>query len=106
MRLARVLAPHPATGGLEEDQAITRAMVRALRVHRRALCLPQALVGLLLAARRNVRARVRIGVRAGASEQFGAHAWLETGGGVPIGGAEAAQYAPLLTLDPFAPGSA
>ena len=103
MRLARVLASQPATGRLEDDQAIIRAMVRARRVHRRALCLPQALAGLLLAARRNVRARVHIGVRAGASEQFGAHAWLETERGVPIGGAEAAQYAPLLTLDPYSP---
>lgn len=101
VRVAQRLAGSPTAGLLEDDQAVTRAILRATRIHRRALCLSQALVGLLLAARRNVRARVRIGVRAGASEAFGAHAWLETDRGVPVGGAEAARFAPLVTLDPF-----
>jgi hypothetical protein len=43
-----------------------------------------------------------IGVKMGASEAFGAHAWLETPHGIPVGGDEAAQFAPLMTVDPYA----
>jgi len=43
-----------------------------------------------------------LGVKLGASEAFGAHAWLETPHGIPVGGDEAAQFAPLLSVDPYA----
>jgi hypothetical protein len=43
-----------------------------------------------------------IGVKLGALESFGAHAWLETPHGVPVGGAEAAEFSPLMTVDPYA----
>ncbi len=53
-------------------------------------------------ARRGQRARMTIGVKLGASEKFGAHAWLETPHGIPVGGAEAAEFSPLMTIDPYA----
>jgi hypothetical protein len=43
-----------------------------------------------------------IGVKLGAAEAFGAHAWLVTAHGTPVGGAEAAEFAPLMTVDPYA----
>jgi hypothetical protein len=89
-------------GQLADDQALVRAMLRAVRLLRGSRCLPQALAGLLLAAKRRVRSRVCIGVQASAGEPFGAHAWLETARGVIIGGEEAARFVPLLTIDPYA----
>jgi hypothetical protein len=43
-----------------------------------------------------------IGVKLDSQEAFGAHAWLETSHGIPVGGAEAAQFSPLMTIDPYA----
>ena len=57
---------------------------------------------MIITARRGRRSRMTIGVKLGASEAFGAHAWLETPHGLPVGGAEAAEFAPLLSVDPYA----
>ena len=57
---------------------------------------------MVVSARHNRRSRMTIGVKLGASEEFGAHAWLETPHGTPVGGDEAAQFAPLLSVDPYA----
>lgn len=78
-------------------------MLRGVRLLRGSRCLPQALAGLLLAARHRVRSQVYIGVQADNTEPFGAHAWLETARGVVIGRAEAERFAPLLTIAPFPP---
>ena len=43
-----------------------------------------------------------VGVKLGASEEIGAHAWLDTPHAIPVGGDEAAQFAPLKTVDPNA----
>jgi hypothetical protein len=69
-----------------------------------AKCLAQATAAMVISARHNHRSRMTIGVKLGATEAteaFGAHAWLETPHGIPVGGAEAAQFAPLMTVDPF-----
>ena len=86
---------------MASDACIARAVRRAARVVRGSRCLSLAMAGLLFAARRGLQSRVQIGVRVTEDEPFGAHAWLETACGTPIGGREAAAYAPLTSLDPF-----
>jgi Transglutaminase-like superfamily len=64
-------------------------------------CLPQALAAQVLLLRRGVPARLRVGVARGAWGEVRAHAWIETGGKVVIGGSprELARYTPLLAMD-------
>ena len=99
--LVRRLAPAPADGTPEDDARLGRAVRRAALFVPGAKCLAQATAAMLLSARHNRRSRMIIGVKLGASEAFGAHAWLETPHGVPVGGAEAAEFAPLLSVDPY-----
>jgi hypothetical protein len=103
--LTRRLAPSPVDGSPEDDARLGRAVRRAALLVPGAKCLAQATAGMLLSARHNRRSRMTIGVKLGATEAFGAHAWLETPHGIPVGGDEAAQFAPLLTVDPYAPGA-
>ncbi|HEU4722791.1 MAG TPA: lasso peptide biosynthesis B2 protein [Gemmatimonadaceae bacterium] len=100
--LARRLAPSPVDGSPEDDAQLERAVRRAAMLVPGAKCLAQATAGMLLSARHNRRSRMTIGVKLGATEAFGAHAWLETPHGIPVGGEEAAQFAPLMTVDPYA----
>jgi hypothetical protein len=100
--LARRLAPTPAEGTPEDDARLGRAMRRAAMLVPGAKCLAQATAGVIVTARHGRRARMTIGVKLGASEAFGAHAWLETPHGIPVGGAEAAEFSPLMTIDPYA----
>ena len=100
--LVRRLAPHPVSGTPEDDARLGRAVRRAALLVPGARCLAQATAGMILTARRGQRARMTIGVKLGATEQFGAHAWLETANGIPVGGAEAAEFAPLMSVDPYA----
>ena len=100
--LVRRLAPAPVHGTPEDDAQLGRAVRRAATLVPGARCLAQATAGMILIARRGHRARMTIGVKLGASEAFGAHAWLETAHGIPVGGAEAAEFAPLMSVDPYA----
>jgi hypothetical protein len=100
--LVRRLAPMPADGTPAEDAQLGRAMRRAAILVPGAKCLAQATAGMIVSARRGRRARMTIGVKLGASEAFGAHAWLETPHGIPVGGDEAAAFSPLMTIDPYA----
>lgn len=100
--LVRRLAPTPADGTPEDDARLGRAVRRAALLVPGAKCLAQATAGMIVSARRGRRARMTIGVKMGTSEAFGAHAWLETPHGIPVGGAEAAQFSPLMTIDPYA----
>ena len=104
--LVRRLAPTPADGTPEDDARLGRAVRRAALLVPGAKCLAQATAAMILSARHNRRSRMTIGVKLGASEAFGAHAWLETPHGIPVGGDEAAQFAPLLSVDPYAPAQA
>jgi hypothetical protein len=99
----RRLAPTPADGTPDDDARLGRAVRRAALLVPGAKCLAQATAAMLISARHNRRSRMTIGVKLGASEEFGAHAWLETPHGIPVGGDEAAQFAPLLSVDPYAP---
>ena len=101
-RLVRRLAPHPSDGTPEDDARLGRAIRRAAVLVPGAKCLAQATAAMVVSARHNRRSRMTIGVKLGASEEFGAHAWLETPHGTPVGGDEAAQFAPLLSVDPYA----
>ena len=101
-RLVRRLAPRPSDGTPEDDARLGRAIRRAAVLVPGAKCLAQATAAMVVSARHNRRSRMTIGVKLGASEEFGAHAWLETAHGTPVGGDEAAQFAPLLSVDPYA----
>ena len=100
--IVRRLAPRPADGTPEDDARLGRAVRRAALLVPGAKCLAQATAAMIVSARGGRRARMTIGVKLGESESFGAHAWLETPHGIPVGGAEAAQFSPLLTIDPYA----
>jgi hypothetical protein len=99
--LVRRLAPSPVDGTPEDDARLGRAVRRAALLVPGAKCLAQATAAMLVSARHNRRSRMTIGVKLGATEEFGAHAWLETPHGIPVGGSEAAQFAPLLSVDPY-----
>ena len=102
--LVRRLAPRPADGTPEDDARMGRAVRRAAVLVPGAKCLAQATAGMIVWARRGQRSRMTIGVKLDgldAKEAFGAHAWLETPHGIPVGGAEAAQFSPLMTIDPY-----
>jgi hypothetical protein len=103
VRLVRWLAPSPSGGTPDDDARLGRAIRRAALLVPGARCLAQATAAMIITARRGRRSRMTIGVKFGASEEFGAHAWLETPFGIPVGGAEAAQFSPLMTVDPYAP---
>lgn len=63
-----------------------------------ATCLTQALAARVLLVRRGHSARIHIGVTGG-GEKFLAHAWVESGGQVIIGGHELERYVPLTVLE-------
>jgi len=100
--LVRRLAPTPVAGTAADDAQLGRAVRRAAMLVPGARCLAQATAGMIVTARRGRRSRMTIGVKLGSSEAFGAHAWLETPHGIPVGGAEAAEFAPLMSVDPYA----
>lgn len=62
-------------------------------------CLTQALATQLLLARRGQPALVRIGVTRGEGGKFEAHAWVECGDEVVIGGHELERYTSLVALE-------
>lgn len=63
------------------------------------LCLAQALAAEVLLARRGCPARFRIGVARPAESKLQAHAWVESGGAVVVGGRESAsRFTPLRLL--------
>ena len=66
----------------------------------RATCLTQALTAQILLARHGHAGEVHIGVALDGERGFRAHAWVEHGGEVLIGGAEKLDgYAPMLVLE-------
>jgi len=61
-------------------------------------CLAQALAGQALLRRSGRRAVLRIGVARQASGEFAAHAWVDCGGQIVVGGAERADFTALPPL--------
>jgi hypothetical protein len=87
----------------KESRCPTERLVWAVQVASgyipRATCLAQALAAQALLGLAGVPASVRIGVAKEMAGSFEAHAWLESGGEILMGGAEAAQrYTQLLSL--------
>ena len=62
-------------------------------------CLTQALAAQVLLARRGHQTSLRIGAARGEEGQFEAHAWLECGGKVVIGGSELERYTRIAALE-------
>ncbi len=62
-------------------------------------CLTQALTAQVLLLRRGHPAVVHIGAVREEGGKFLAHAWVESGGDVVIGGFELEQYTPIVVLD-------
>lgn len=62
-------------------------------------CLTRALSAQVLLLRRGHPALLHIGAVRGEKGKFEAHAWVESGGDVVIGGYELEQYTPLAVLD-------
>ena len=86
----------PATTPVSVSPAdIALAVTRAATLVPSATCLTQALAGAFLIRRAGSNAIIHFGV---ARDDAGikAHAWLESNGGILIGGREAAGYVPLV----------
>ncbi len=62
-------------------------------------CLTQALAVQLLLKRRGYPANLRIGVSRSAGKQLEAHAWVESGDRVVVGGGNLSRYTPLPAFD-------
>lgn len=108
----KLIRAHPETwlaagpGRQDADDAVPRidrvayAIPRAAaRVPWRATCLVQALAAKRWLARMGVDSQLRLGARASAGDGLDAHAWLEAGGRIVVGG-DSGDYVP------FSPGGA
>jgi len=91
---SRFLPPRSAAASPVPPAEIARAVTRASKLVPFATCLTQALAGGLLIRRSGRDATIHFGVARGEAG-FKAHAWLESDGGILIGGSEAAAYLPL-----------
>ncbi len=69
------------------------------RMPQAATCLTLALTAQVLLLRRGYPALLHIGVDKRYKEGFLAHAWVESGGKVVIGGYELERYTPLASLE-------
>jgi hypothetical protein len=103
LEATRTLGDRPrgrnARGGPPVER-IVWAVSAADRVVPRSTCLVRALAAQILLARRGHASQLRLGVAGGSGRAFEAHAWLEEGGRVLIGGPVEGRYAPLPPLDP------
>ena len=76
--------------------AVVWAVRRSSRLIPGATCLTQALAGRVLLARAGHLSELRIGVRKSSGAGFEAHAWLEHGGQVVLGGLDdLSRYVPM-----------
>ena len=104
----RLLAPllarftsNPVGGGLADEATVERtvwAVAAMARYVPRATCLTQALAAQVLLARQGEASELQIGVAHDESLGVRAHAWLEHGGRIVIGGASAEDFVPLSSL--------
>jgi hypothetical protein len=86
----------PARDGDLPVETIVWAVRRASRLLPGATCLTQALAGRILLARAGHLGELRIGVRKSPGAGFEAHAWLEHGGQVVLGGLDdLSRYVPM-----------
>ncbi len=98
------LTPRPRARR-EPDPAVVQEVVSAVRRVSRhvpgAACLTQALAAQALLARRGVPALLGIGAALGELDQARAHAWVECGGRIALGGTpeSVGAYATLARLE-------
>ena len=92
-------SPRRPRGAPVTQGRIVWAVSVARRMVPYASCLPQALVTESLLTRDGYPAELRIGVKKTAAGRLVAHAWVESGGRVVLGGLrELSSYAPLPRL--------
>jgi hypothetical protein len=97
-RIVDACRPSKSFAGRYGDLQIGRAVRLASRYVPQATCLTQALTAQMLLNWAGIEAKTLIGVRR--NEKFEAHAWVECGGRVLVGGAaQSATYSPMLTLE-------
>ena len=102
-RLARPQVPQHTA---EQCQRVAFAIPRiARRLPWRADCLVQALAGQAWLSAEGIGAEIVVGTARGADGRFEAHAWLQDGDVVILGG-DISRFEPLLKPDPalFKPG--
>jgi hypothetical protein len=92
------------TGARKTDQLSAERVTWAVESAGRYMpyartCLTLALATRVLLARRGYPALLHLGVVREGGEKFLAHAWVESGGKVVIGGHELERYTPLTTLE-------
>jgi hypothetical protein len=95
------LLSKPADESLVADQSYIDRIVWAVELagrHVPGTCLSRALAAQVLLTRRGHPALLHVGVGK-ERERFLAHAWLESGGRVVIGGHDLERYTPLTTLE-------
>ena len=95
----------PALQPAQLEKAVdTGRLIRKVAGHMpfRADCLPQAMTGRWMLARRGIETRVAIGSRRGTEEDgLLFHAWLLAGDRIVTGGDESTEFAPFgLSQDP------
>lgn len=93
----------PTTRESENDpllpERIAWAIELASRYIPRASCLTQSVAAKILLHRAGYAAELHIGVAKDDNGRFEAHAWVENGERVLIGGCQLEQYTPLYTFD-------
>ncbi|SRR6266545_852444 len=106
-RLARA-APRRRLALSASPERIAWAVTRASRSVPGATCLTQALAAKVLLERRGHPTRVRVGISRSEGALLLAHAWVESGGSIVLGGADLTRYTPLSALEgePAARGGA
>ncbi len=99
--MRRPPAQEAAPGKQASPERIAWAVDRAGRYAGNATCLARALAAQDILARHGFRSRVSIGVVAGEKKgrtsELIAHAWVEFGGQILVGGPDVSRYTPLLT---------
>jgi hypothetical protein len=96
-RVAQVPASTPKPADVAR---IARLIARIGAIIPRTDCLPRALTGYLLLARRGYPVVLRIGVMNSLTGSFAAHAWLELHGNVVLGNLpDLAAFTPLMALE-------
>jgi hypothetical protein len=91
-------APADRPGAPTRERIAWAVTALSRRLPGETTCLPQALAALALLGRYGYDAELRVGVAKSDDGEFLAHAWVESGGRVIIGGHER-QFAPLTLPD-------
>lgn len=90
--LDRLARRFPRRGSLDPRRLSWALEVAGRNVPGTRHCLTQAVAGQVMLARSGIPAHLRIGLARGEQGELHGHAWLESGGVVVVGGAEASEY--------------